>query len=86
MAKFRNLSDFFSLAHAQDPENYFGNMSQQFGRYPWDLPAAATEAAIRGQTPALSSPAAATENMIRGIGKPVQGQGSMFYNALLRGR
>ena len=82
MALFRNPSEYSSYKFNQNPNDYWSNLSRSFGRYPWDMPAAATEAAIRGQTPMLSMPAAATENTIRGIDKPVQGPGSMFYNAI----
>lgn len=75
-----------SKRRRNDPEDYLANLSHQLGRYPHELPAAATELAIRGNTPAMNSPAAATENLIRGLQKPVQGHGGMFYNTLLRGK
>ena len=86
MATFRNPSEYFSYAFNRDPDDYWSDMEQSFGRHRWDMPAAATEAAIRGQTPMWSRPAAATENAIRGIAQPVQGPGGIFYNTLMRGR
>ena len=90
MPSTRNAPEYFSwkASKAKKPTDYWDALSGNLDRPLYDMPAAATEAAIRGGTPLMNMPAGATEDLIRGVPGSVgrHGMPGMFHSMLIRGR
>lgn len=90
MPSTRNSPEYFSweFNKAKKPGQYANELLEALDRPLYDMPAAATEAAIRGGTPFMNMPAGATESLIRGVPSSAgrHGMAGLFSAMLARGR